>query len=89
MQAISDKLFMGSIILLMVSAVFSGIGFQFASWRTQVHEDIEQAESGNASRKKIVIDKQDKSLSRFFRSILMWISIAGIVTSIVLSYLAR
>jgi CBS domain containing-hemolysin-like protein len=87
MHALSDKLFMGSLILLMVSAVISGIGFQFANWRTQIHEDGDSTGSDNASRKKIVIDKQDKSLRRFFRSILMWISITGIALSIVLSYL--
>lgn len=86
LQAISDKLFMGSLILLMISAIISGIGLQFAVWRTQAGEEPGE-ESSNASRKQISMDKQDRSLRRFYRSYLLWISLAGIVVSILLSYL--
>jgi CBS domain containing-hemolysin-like protein len=86
LQSISDKLFMGSLILLMISAVVSGIGFQFASFRNQVDEDPgEQVKDKN--RKHIAIDKQDRSLRRFFRSYLMWISLVGMAVSILLSYM--
>jgi len=87
MQAISDKLFMGSLILLMISVVISGIGFQFINWRTQVQEDEEGVTKGNSARKKAVMEAQDKSLKRVFRSYLLWIAVAGMLISIVLSYL--
>ncbi|MFC5452080.1 hypothetical protein [Paenibacillus aestuarii] len=87
MQAISDKLFMGSLILLMISVVISGVGFQFMNWRTQAPEDQNGETKGNSARKKAVIDAQDKSLKRVFRSYLLWIAVAGMLISIVLSYL--
>jgi hypothetical protein len=77
---------MGSLILLMISAVVSGIGFQFASFRSQVDEDPKE-QVKDKSRKHIAMDKQDRSLRRFFRSYLMWISLAGMAVSILLSYL--
>jgi hypothetical protein len=86
LQSIADKLFMGSLILLMISAVISGIGFQFANFRTQADEDPgEQVRDKN--RKQIAVDKQDRSLRRFFRSKLMWLSLVGMAVSILLSYL--
>jgi hypothetical protein len=86
LHSIADKLFMGSLILLMISAVISGIGFQFANFRTQADEDpAEQVKDKN--RKHIAIDKQDRSLRRFFRSKLMWLSLFGMAISILLSYL--
>lgn len=86
MQSISDKLFMGSLILLMVSVVISGIGFQFINWRTQVTDELDGETKESSSRKKTVIDRQDKSLGRVLRSYLFWIAIAGILLSIGLSW---
>lgn len=87
MQSISDKLFMGSLILLMISVVVSGIGFQFINWRTQISDETEGETGESGSRKKTVIDRQDKSLRRLARSYLFWISLGGMAISIVLSYL--
>ncbi|MEC0228719.1 MULTISPECIES: hypothetical protein [Paenibacillus] len=87
MQSISDKLFMGSLILLMISVVVSGIGFQFINWRSQVNDELDSETKDSSSRKKAVIDRQDKSLSRVLRSYLFWIAIVGILVSIVLSRL--
>ncbi|MEW9698169.1 hypothetical protein [Paenibacillus sp. SI8] len=91
LQSISDKLFMGSLILLMISVVISGIGFQFVNWRSQVNDEIDGEEQGSNSRssarKKSIMDKQDKSLRRLYRSYLFWIAVAGILVSIGLSYL--
>ncbi|WP_261302238.1 hypothetical protein [Paenibacillus andongensis] len=86
MQSISDKLFMGSLILLMISIVVSGIGFQFVNWRTQVNDELDGETQGSGSRKKAVLDRQDKSLGRVLRSYLFWIAIAGILISIGLSW---
>lgn len=78
---------MGSLILLMVSVVISGIGFQFVNWRSQVNDELEGETNNSSSRKKAVIERQDKSLGRVLRSYLFWISIAGILVSIGLSWL--
>ncbi|NRF94678.1 hypothetical protein HQN89_27655 [Paenibacillus frigoriresistens] len=86
MQSLSDKLFMGSLILLMISIVVSGIGFQFVNWRTQVTDELDGEKQESGSRKKAVMDRQDKSLGRVLRSKLFWIAIAGILISIGLSW---
>lgn len=78
---------MGSLILLMISVVVSGIGFQFINWRSQVNDELDSETKDSSSRKKAVIDRQDKSLSRVLRSYLFWIAIVGILVSIVLSRL--
>jgi hypothetical protein len=83
LQTISDKLFMGSLILLMVGVVVSGIGFQFMNWRIN-----ESGEPSDEPRKKRAMDRQDKSLVRLYRSKLVWIAIAGMLISIVLSLIA-
>ncbi|MFD0692641.1 hypothetical protein ACFQZT_00890 [Paenibacillus sp. GCM10027628] len=87
LQSISDKLFMGSLILLMISVVISGIGFQFINWRTQISDEADGETQGNSSRKRAVMERQDKSLQRVYRSYLFWIAVAGILISIGLSYL--
>lgn len=87
MQSLSDKIFMGSLILLMISVVVSGIGFQFVNWRSQVTDELEGETNDSSARKKAVMDRQDKSLKRVLRSYLFWIAIAGILVSILLSRL--
>lgn len=87
MQSISDKLFMGSLILLMISVVISGIGFQFANWRTQVTDELDAETNSSSARKKAVLERQDKSLKRVLRSYLFWIAIAGMLVSVLLSRL--
>ncbi|BFT70137.1 MULTISPECIES: hypothetical protein [Paenibacillus] len=87
MQSISDKLFMGSLILLMISVVVSGIGFQFVNWRTQVTDELDEETNSSSARKKAVMERQDKSLKRVIRSYLFWIAIAGMLVSVLLSRL--
>jgi hypothetical protein len=87
MQSISDKLFMGSLILLMISVVVSGIGFQFVNWRSQVTDELDAETKSSSARKKAVMDRQDKSLKRVLRSYLFWIAIAGMLVSVLLSRL--
>jgi len=87
MQSISDKLFMGSLILLMIDVVVSGIGFQFVNWRSQVTDELDEETKTSSARKKAVMDRQDKSLKRVLRSYLFWIAIAGMLVSVLLSRL--
>lgn len=87
MQSISDKLFMGSLILLMISVVVSGIGFQFVNWRSQVTDELDAETKSSSARKKAIMERQDKSLKRVLRSYLFWIAIAGMLVSVLLSRL--
>lgn len=87
MASIADKLFMGSLILMMVSVVISGVGFQFVNWKSQVTDELEEETKTSSNRKKSVMDRQDKSLKRIWRSYLFWIALVGMLISIGLSYL--
>ncbi|MBA2944223.1 hypothetical protein HZF08_38765 [Paenibacillus sp. CGMCC 1.16610] len=78
---------MGSLILLMISVVVSGIGFQFVNWRTQVTDELDEETNSSSARKKAVMERQDKSLKRVVRSYLFWIAIAGMLVSVLLSRL--
>ena len=77
---------MGSLILLMISIVVSGIGFQFVNWRSQVTDELDGGNEESGSREESRMDRQDKSLERVLRSYLFWIAIAGILISIGLSW---
>ncbi|WP_310500551.1 hypothetical protein [Paenibacillus qinlingensis] len=87
MASIADKVFMGSLILMMVAVVVSGVGFQFINWKSQVNNELEEETKTSSNRKKSVMDRQDKSLKRIGRSYLFWIAVAGMLISIGLSYL--
>lgn len=89
MASIADKLFMGSLILMMVAVVVSGIGFQFVNWKSQVSNELEEETNTSSNRKKSAMDRQDKSLKRIGRSYLFWIALAGMLVSIGLSYLSK
>ncbi|WP_171684296.1 hypothetical protein [Paenibacillus planticolens] len=78
---------MGSLILLMISVVVSGIGFQFVNWRSQVTDELDAETNSSSARKRAVMERQDKSLKRVLRSYLFWIAIAGMLVSILLSRL--
>ncbi|MHC0559798.1 hypothetical protein ACYEXS_09200 [Paenibacillus sp. MAH-36] len=78
---------MGSLILLMISVVVSGIGFQFVNWRSQVTDELDAETNSSSARKKAVMERQDKSLKRVLRSYLFWIAIAGMLVSVLLSRL--
>jgi hypothetical protein len=87
MASIADKVFMGSLILMMVSVVISGVGFQFVNWKSQVTDELDAETKTSSNRKKSVMDRQDKSLKRIGRSYLFWIALTGMLISIGLSYL--
>lgn len=79
MQQISDYLFMGSLILLIVTFLFRGLGSTGAS-NSLGNIDLQMQQNHRND-----LEKQDSIITRIFKSYFIWISIAGIVTSIVLS----
>ncbi|MGG1514513.1 hypothetical protein ABE504_03800 [Paenibacillus oryzisoli] len=87
MASFADKLFMISLILLMVSVVVSGVGFQFLKWKSQVENELDEEPKSSSARKKAAMDRQDKSLKRIGRSYLFWIALGGMLLSVVLSEL--
>lgn len=79
MQQVSDYLFMGSLILLIVTLLFKGLGSTGAS-NALGNIDLQMQQNH-----KNDLIKQDMIISRIFKSYFVWISIAGIIISIVLS----
>ncbi len=81
MQQLSDYLFMGSIILLILTLLFKGVGSKGSSNATgnidlAIHEN-----HGND------LKSQDSIFKSIFKSVFVWISILGILLSILLSKL--
>ncbi|CAN7717461.1 hypothetical protein LJR153_005961 [Paenibacillus sp. LjRoot153] len=79
MQQISDYLFMGSLILLVVTLLFKGLGSTGAS-NASGNIDLQMQQNHRSD-----LVKQDSIISRIYKSYFVWISIAGIVISIVIS----
>jgi hypothetical protein len=79
MQQISDYLFMGSLILLIVTLLLKGLGSTGAS-NYSGNIDLQMLQDHNKDMKK-----QDNIISKIFKSVFVWISIAGIIISIILS----
>ncbi|MZQ85631.1 hypothetical protein GQF01_26265 [Paenibacillus sp. 5J-6] len=79
MQQISDYLFMGSLILLIVTLLLKGVGSTGSS-NALGNIDLQMQQNH-----KNDLDKQDSIFSRIFKSYLIWTSIAGVVLSIVIS----
>jgi hypothetical protein len=79
MQQISDYLFMGSLILLIVTLLLKGLGSTGAS-NNSGNIDLQMLQDH-----KIDMEKQDNIISKIFKSVFVWISIAGIIISIILS----
>ncbi|MBP1965665.1 hypothetical protein [Paenibacillus aceris] len=79
MQQISDYLFMGSLILFIVTLLFKGLGSTGSS-NPLGNIDLQMQQNH-----KNDLEKQDSIISRVFKSYLVWISITGIVISIVIT----
>jgi hypothetical protein len=81
---ISDVLFMGSLILLIITCITKGVGksgvINPGIDATGATTDLQMQHDH-----KKLIEKQDSVFGRLFRSYLFWISILGIIVSIVLS----
>jgi hypothetical protein len=85
MRQLSDYLFMGSLILLIVTFVFKGFlsnGFSGVSRSVeQINIDLHMEEHNKN------IARQDSFIPKILKSIPFWISIAGILASILISKL--
>jgi hypothetical protein len=79
MQQISDYLFMGSLILLIVTLLLKGLGSTGAS-NNSGNIDLQMLQNHKKD-----MEKQDNIISQIFKSVFVWISIAGIIISIILS----
>ncbi|OCT11336.1 hypothetical protein A8709_06595 [Paenibacillus pectinilyticus] len=79
MQQISDYLFMGSLIVLVVTLLFKGLGSMGASNATG-NLDLQMQQNHKSD-----LVKQDSIISKIYKSYFVWISITGIVISIVIS----
>ncbi|MBD0384757.1 hypothetical protein [Paenibacillus sedimenti] len=80
-QQISDYLFMGSLILLILTLLLKGIGSTGAS-NAFGNIDLQMQQNHNND-----LEKQDTIISKIFKSVFVWISITGIIISIILSKL--
>jgi hypothetical protein len=79
MRQISDYLFMGSLILLIVTLLLKGLGSAGAS-NNSGNIDLQLLQDH-----KNDMEKQDNIINQIFKSVFVWISIVGIIISIVLS----
>lgn len=86
LRQISDYLFMGSLILLVLTFVIYGFGI-----RGMVNSNSSRIPSGSITDIQLehdhnkTVDFQNRVLVRILKSYLFWISVAGILTSIVIS----
>jgi hypothetical protein len=86
LRQISDYLFMGSLILLIITLLLYGAGRRGMTY--SVHTDMPSGATTDLQMEhnhKEVINRQDSMLRRILKSYLFWIAIIGIVVSIVLS----
>lgn len=83
LQELSDKIFMASLLLMIVSMLVSGIALPSVLVRRKTVEDEESELTKTQKRYK----KQDVALQRLAKSKMLWISILGMIVSIILSYL--
>ncbi|MBA2937242.1 hypothetical protein HZF08_02910 [Paenibacillus sp. CGMCC 1.16610] len=82
LKQISDYLFMGSLLILLISifVVTGSRGMTNSSNATGATTDLQM----DHDHKKIM-EKQDTMLSKLLKSYLFWIPIVGIIVSIILS----
>ncbi|MEC0249435.1 hypothetical protein P4H65_27010 [Paenibacillus chitinolyticus] len=85
LRSISDTLFLLALILLIVSAIVSGIGFQAFTMRRK-DNDPSQIEVPNKQKQ---LEKQNKGMAGFIRSKITLTAVVFALVSVVLSYLER
>lgn len=83
MRELSDKLFMISMLLLIISFLAAGFGVPATMMRKKV-DDSEGLNMHKRHAKKF--NKQDKAMRGILRSKLFWIAVAGILLSVLVSY---
>ncbi|MEO3946870.1 hypothetical protein [Gorillibacterium sp. CAU 1737] len=82
MRELSDKLFLISLFLLLVTFLYAGFGPTHA-----IKGDAEDQEEEPKTRLQRKIEKQDQRLAAVWKMKLLWISVGGILLSVLLSYL--
>ncbi|WP_438434171.1 hypothetical protein [Gorillibacterium sp. sgz500922] len=82
MRELSDKLFMLSLFLLIVAFLVAGFGPNQA-----IKGDSEDQDEEPRTRFEKKLEKQDKRLKAVWRSKLLWIAVAGMVLSVIVSFL--
>ena len=82
MRELSDKLFMLSLFLLIVAFLVAGFGPNQA-----FKGDSEDQDEEPRTRFEKKLEKQDKRLKAVWRSKLLWVAVAGMVLSVILSFL--
>jgi hypothetical protein len=87
LRQISDYLFMGSLILLIITCLVYGLGrprgmtnFVDSNMPSGATTDLQMEHNH-----KELMDRQDSIWVRILKSYLIWIAIIGIIVSIVLS----
>jgi hypothetical protein len=87
LRQISDYLFMGSLILLIITCLVYGLGrprgmtnFVNTDMPSGATTDLQMEHNHNE-----VMGRQDSVLVRILKSYIIWIAIIGIIVSIVLS----
>ena len=84
MRELSDKLFMISMLLLIISFLAAGFGVPATIMRKRV-DDGEGLNMHKRHAKKF--NKQDSAMRNILRSKLFWIAVAGLLLSVLVSYL--
>lgn len=89
MRNISDYLFMGSLILLIITFLVKGV----VSRGDMYHGNPDGANVATDLQMKHdhkkVIERQDGLIFRVIKSYIFWISILGMISSIILSHLSE
>lgn len=82
MRVLSDKLFMISLFLLILAFLLAGFGPNQA-----IKGDSEDQDEEPKTRFHRRLEKQDKRLKAVWKSKLLWVAFAGMILSVVISYL--
>jgi hypothetical protein len=87
LRQISDYLFMGSLILLVIAFILYGPGKRGTTAVQMNNDGFNGAitDLQMAQNHKEITTRQDSMLGRILKSYLFWIGIIGIIVSIVLS----
>ncbi|MFD0697906.1 hypothetical protein ACFQZT_27915 [Paenibacillus sp. GCM10027628] len=87
LRQISDYLFMGSLILLVISFFLNGAGLQGFTGTSGDPMSGTVTDLNMEHNQKKLMQRQDSLLGRIIRSYFFWIAILGILVSVVLSKL--
>jgi hypothetical protein len=86
--AISNKLFMASLILLMLVFIYHGYGWKrLLLWRrfTDRNEELQAPDAARGLAENVRRSMQDERPFAVLRNPLLWIALAGIAISVVIT----